>query len=607
VTATARGEASRPPDSTDSTSGGGTDARPDLGLELGEAFARRRASRVSWLARALALLGVGSLALHGLLVLRWNVNWDEFHYLSYVYEAARGELAYAWATFHVHLFGWLRGVGGTEVDQVLVARGVSLLALAGSALLLYRIALRLFEREAALVVPLAYLTFGYVIHHGASFRPDPYCALLLLFALDRLLPPAGRRSAALGGAAMALAAAITIKAMLHVALVAAALLVLVVASPRTRRRRLESAAWFAGVFCALAPLLMLLHRASVTVTGQGTPTRFLTMAASNVFGTGVLFPRRRVVVEGIEQNPLFWLLLAASVLLCLAALRRRDGARERALLLLLFAAPVASLAVYRNAFQYFYVFMLPTVAIAACGVVDFALRRASARARWIGPAASLVVALGLVSGELATFRRHLADETAVQRQLLAVVHRMFPEPVPYVDRCSMVSSFPKVGFFMSSLGLQRYRETGEPDFGELLRERPVPFLVANTISLRLDLPDRILAGKPYSLRREDIALIRDNFVHHWGLVFVQGKRLDFTERAGPIEFEILAAGPFTLEAEGEVEIDGAPIAPGATVELSAGRHRAVALGGTRGAILRWGERLWRPDFPPLVDPIFLDL
>src|SRR5690606_10392674 len=36
-----------------------------------------------------------------------EVNWDEFHYLSLVFEHRRGELHQALQTFHVHLFSWL--------------------------------------------------------------------------------------------------------------------------------------------------------------------------------------------------------------------------------------------------------------------------------------------------------------------------------------------------------------------------------------------------------------------------------------------------------------------------------------------------------------------
>ena len=40
-----------------------------------------------------------------------------------------------------------------------------------------------------------------------------------------------------------------------------------------------------------------------------------------------------------------------------------------------------------------------------------------------------------------------------QRAVVAAVHRIFPEPVPYLDHGGVMASFPKVNFFMSSWGV----------------------------------------------------------------------------------------------------------------------------------------------------------
>ena len=72
------------------------------------------------------LLGMIGLAL--LLKLRLDhaidVHWDEFNFLSQVYEHERGELRRALMTFHVHVFAWLRQVSGNEVDQVIAAQTI---------------------------------------------------------------------------------------------------------------------------------------------------------------------------------------------------------------------------------------------------------------------------------------------------------------------------------------------------------------------------------------------------------------------------------------------------------------------------------------------------
>src|SRR5512145_509091 len=55
-----------------------------------------------------------------------NINWDEFLYLSQIYEYLRGDLDLKLQTFHVHFFGWLPGVSVNEVDQVIAGRAVML-------------------------------------------------------------------------------------------------------------------------------------------------------------------------------------------------------------------------------------------------------------------------------------------------------------------------------------------------------------------------------------------------------------------------------------------------------------------------------------------------
>jgi hypothetical protein len=51
-----------------------------------------------------------------------NINWDEFRFLSRIYELDRGELGSAFQTFHVELFRWLLGTPGNEADQVIAGR-----------------------------------------------------------------------------------------------------------------------------------------------------------------------------------------------------------------------------------------------------------------------------------------------------------------------------------------------------------------------------------------------------------------------------------------------------------------------------------------------------
>ena len=191
-----------------------------------------------------------------------------------------------------------------------------------------------------------------------------------------------------------------------------------------------------------------------------------------------------------------------------------------------------------------------------------------------------------------------------KRQLIATVHRMFPEPVPYIDRCSMISSFPKVGFFMSTWGMDVYRHDQRPVLAEAVREHQPPLLIANTPSLNLFLPERQAERFRYGLLAEDRRVLQESYIHHWGEIFVAGRHLEVA--GGETELTITIPGTYTLESAMGARIGGRALRPGESIELAAGSH-VVETEAAGILTLRWGEDLYRPEAPPANEPIFADL
>ncbi len=350
-------------------------------------------------------------------------------------------------------------------------------------------------------------------------------------------------------------------------------------------------------------LLSLLHRSSLAASPDfGRTLSGLGRAGQKVLGGDGFFPRRWYLVRSLLENPLIWLLILAGLGIALAGLLSRNPVRRRvAVVLLALAVPMFTIALYRNAFPYFYVFALAPASLLAASTFDrLGSLQGSVRLRRI---LLWVVAIGVFTTGLRNFDEHRRPMQAAQRQLIGAVHEMFPEPVPYIDRCSMISSFPKVGFFFSSWGMENYRAGHYPPLAEVVREHRPPFLLANTPTLNLQYPEELYRRLPFALTAEDWRTLRDTYVHHWGIIFVAGKRLDL----GPPEpesFEILVPGTYTLEADTPIELDGATLHPDQTVFLEAGRHAARSERPTR-AVLRWGDRLHRPREEPLRLPIFV--
>jgi len=194
-------------------------------------------------------------------VSRLSVNWDEFHYLSRIYEYQRGELLQRLQTLHVHFFGWLPGVSPSEVDQVLAARTALFFVVLGSAWLLHGLARRFLTATGALFAVACFFGFTYLSHHGPSFRFDPLCAFLLL-AAARLAVARSRAvpAAVVSGAATAVALLVSIKSVLYLPLLGALLLCDPVDLPRQRAARLFAfslalALGFGGLYLAHAATL----------------------------------------------------------------------------------------------------------------------------------------------------------------------------------------------------------------------------------------------------------------------------------------------------------------------------------------------------------------
>lgn len=548
-----------------------------------------------------------SLALKLHLVFLLNINWDEFLHLAKVHEYLRGELTAQLQTFHVHLFAWLRWVSESEVDQIVAARLVMFALGLGSALLTYAIARRFCTRTGALFAVLCYLSFSYLIEHGTSFRADPMAAPLFLAAVYLVLRRDAKPiDAAAAGLILALSLMLTIKAIFHVAAIGVILLCFLATLRRRKRTRRAMAAFAAACVTGFA-ILYGIHGALLPPVETEAQTRMVAATYQKMISFDAMFPGWRYLVVGFGENIFFWLALAGGAAVTVGRGLRADGS-IRAWNALAFLAPLVTLAIYRNTFPYYYVFIL-SPAVVLCGCAADWLAKPRKALGQVPPSMIVAVLFVIIFGTMVTgYWQHGSDRMAVQRDVVGAVHRMFPEPVPYIDRASMIATYPKVGMFMSTWGMENYLARGAPIFDDLLRRRQPQFLLANVESLDLSRPREEAAGAMgYRLMEADYRALRANFVPHWGIVWVAGKTLALGPQAASRDFEILIGGLYTVEAPGPVTIDGAPFAPGETVRLDQGPHRLKAAAAATAAmtvVLRWGDHLYRPAREPLPGPVF---
>lgn len=529
------------------------------------------------------------------LIARVALNWDEFYFLEFVHQYARGELTARFQTFHIHLFSWLPALGWDVPDQVVAGRLVMSVLATGSALLTYGIARRFVTRPGALFVVLAYLSVNAVIDDGSSFRVDPIVTFLCLLALFVILcRPAGMRGATLAGAAMALAMLVTVKSAFYLVVIAGVFWCL----GHDLRARAKLAGSFAATFILSAGALFAFHDGMLApqeVAGAGA---FLSSTAAKVFFDSV-FPRAYDLIWMLIPNPLFWVMLAQGAAIAWSTARRPETRSGwLAYLPLVLALPVLTPILYRNAFPYFYPFILAPAAI-LIGLAFDKHRQDGAKGI---PPAKLAAMLVLVQCAILAFGivAKLGDNARVQRETIAAVRAIFPQPVPYIEGFGVLADYPRSGFFMSSWGVENYRRAGQPVFADLVARHQPPFVLADSPSLFAALVPGVKVDRSRALLPEDARVLRDTYIRHWGMLFVAGRHLQSTAGA-PVSFDIAVAGAYRLEAAAPLAIDGSRVAPGDIITLSAGAH-TLDFGGRGEATLRWAQASSVPALPA-ADPL----
>lgn len=520
-----------------------------------------------------------------------KIGWDEFYFLSKIHAYQRGDLTQVLQTFHVHLFGWLTGLPGNERSHIELARVIMFFLQAGTLWFVYHIARTFASTTGSLVAVLAYVSAGFIFLHGTSFRTDPIAAFLILYCIY-VVVRSDLRNRDLTGFVLAasLATLVTIKVGFYAPAIVGLGLWRVAAADEPGRlfaRLAVTALATLGLF----GLLYILHDTALP-SGNHTGSKVaLTTAWETAIRSQGLFPGARMILAGLPSAFPQSCLLVAGALVAGARLRGEMNGRTVSIAVLLLATPLLSFVFYRNAFPYFFAFIFPSAMVLVAVSFDCLKRREMF---------ATVIVLLMTAGAANQYRVRLAEGQDVQSETLQVVHTMFPRPVKYIDRSSMIASFPKVGFFMSGWVTNNYLQTGIPVIERALEEETVPLLIVNS-----PLIEDALQGRSHeqtsALLPADVEALRKNFIPHWGHIWVAGMEM-VVETSGT-SFSILTPGVYTLESQGSIRIDGRAFNPGDAVHLTRSSHIASSPVATE-VTLRWGKRLYRPDHAPLNGTIF---
>jgi hypothetical protein len=514
------------------------------------------------------------------LVLRFEINWDEFLNLAMVHSHARGELREVLQTAFVHVFSWVSAVSTNEVDQVIAARLLVFAFVIATSAAIYGIARRFTGVTEALVAVIAYNCFNLVMRNGGALRTDSLATCLMMIAIwIATAHRFGFRHALTLGVCAGVAGALTIKAVFYAGVIAAILLVKIVYD-ENRLRALGLAALSAATAVITCTAIIALHAA--TFPDQASAMVFVARTAGATMLSGNYSIFLGSVRAALLGNPAFWVLFIVGLLAAVARIRDVGTRREGAVLVCL-ALLLLTPLVYRDVYAYYYPFMLaPASVLIAIGFASIARYRK-------GLFAGFFVAL-LAIGSALTYRNSLEQGVAGQRNMLALIHSLFPQPVPYIDHTSMVSSYPKQGIFMSGWGMTDYRREGVPIMETIIATKSPRFVLATRWSLDIAyLKPELSEDSPYGLLAADVRTLQENYLRYWGQLYLPGFRVK-----GTSERMVSIAGRYRVQADHDVEIDGQAVAPGRTVILGKGRHRFVTR--TKAMLL------WDAPAPPTLEP-----
>ncbi len=486
-------------------------------------------------------------------------NWDEYHFLRLVHEYLGDHPLKPMQTFHVHLFGWLAALPGTEFTQIVAGRLVMMAMLALTCLSIFRITRDMTDAPSARLATLAFLASGFVLGHGASFRADPLAAGLLMAALALMMTTRMRMpQIAVTALCCALALLVTIKAALFFPAFLAALLYRGQAEAALRRKLLAC-----GLALALAAGLFVWHRAGLTIPDGGDAAGAAKGAFQKTLLSTELLPRRDTIALWAVMS----LPLLAMALWGLLAPAQQRGVKFVALLM---GAQIAILLVYRNAFPYFFPYIVPPLA----GLVALG-------AQSLGPVARKILVAGMVLIATAQTALILQERPDAQRATLGEVHDLFSDPTATLSGSDLVASFPNAGFFMSTWGMESYRAAGEPRLAPAIREHAPKVVIADRWPLHdaLTATEAQLTFLTTGLLPEDIAALRAAYVHYAGQIWVPGRDVIATGAAQEISLPI--PGLYRLETSEPVTLDGTSLKTGDVIDVTDQPIVLIAQAGTK--------------------------
>ena len=119
---------------------------------------------------------------------------------------------------------------------------------------------------------------------------------------------------------------------------------------------------------------------------------------------------------------------------------------------------------------------------------------------------------------------------------------------------------------------------------DILTDQQPKFILANIDGLDID---HITSDTNRRLLPDDEALLKDNYIAHWGPIYVAGKTAQLGANQ-PQTVRIYIEGPYEIESPNPVTINGLTYRVGEQVQLSQGKYE-ISSKTAQTLTLRWAD------------------
>jgi hypothetical protein len=503
----------------------------------------------------------------------YEINWDEFYYLSFIYQYLEQQPIDVLQTFHVHLFSWLNLVSYNEVNQIIVARFIMLILQLGTGYFIYSISRRYTDSSSALFAVVCYFSFSYVLKMGASFRTDPIATFCLLFCLNFLLKqkPTSIHSI-FSGLFAALSIIITIKSNIYIPTFILISFFTFLDKQSNLKIKIIHITFYISIITFYV-ILYYFHSHTISTTDLQDNTVSALNSAQKTLNGNELFPRLNYFIQSIKSNLIYWIIFTISLI---ELTKQSINFNLNSLKLLALVVPLLTIVIYRNAYPYFYPFILASASIICSISWNFLYETFRSFKIHIG----LIFLISINIVNQGFIIPHYKN-SSYQYQFIETIHKIFPKSTNYLDRCSMISSYNKQGFFMSTWGIESYLENEVRIINKIIKTTPPLFIINN--SPLLDIDNR--SNGYYSLFEEDFLAIKDNYISFWNQLYVIGKIINLDDG----EFEILIPGEYRLKSDFGVIINDDFLLPNNDIYLDIGKYKAKSVSNSKDFKLIWSQ------------------